>query len=84
MLASAPQGCPASNSAAASRSHQSAAAHLRIGARDRELHALVLADRPAEHHALLGVGRRLVDEPAASPTHSAAIRMRSAFMPSRM
>jgi hypothetical protein len=36
-----------------------------VGARDRELHALVLADRPVEHDALLGVGRHLVDEPVA-------------------
>ena len=43
--------------------HQLGGAHLRIGPRDRELHALVLPDRPAEHVALLGVGRRLVDEP---------------------
>ena len=32
---------------------------------DRELHALVLADRPAEDDALLGVGADLVDEPVA-------------------
>ena len=43
--------------------HQFGGAHLRVGARDRELHALVLPDRPAEQLALLGVLRRLVDEP---------------------
>ena len=43
--------------------HQLGGAHLRIGARDRELDALVLPDRPAEHAALLGVGARLLDEP---------------------
>ena len=43
--------------------HQLGAAHLRIGARDRELHALILPDRPSEHIALLGVAARPPDEP---------------------
>ncbi len=43
--------------------HQLGGAHLRIGARDRELHALILADRAAEHLALLRIGRSLGDEP---------------------
>ena len=56
-----------------------------MGARDRELHALVLADRPAEHDALLGVLGGAADEVAAHrPAHSEAIRMRSAFMLSTM
>ena len=38
-------------------------AHLRIGPRDRELHALVLADRAAEQHPFLGIGAGLGDEP---------------------
>jgi hypothetical protein len=54
------------------------------GAGQRELHALVLADRAAEHDAVLGVlaGRSMKN--CASPMHSAAIRIRSAFIPSRM
>ena len=44
---------------------RSAACDVRIGARDRELDALVLADRPVENDPLLRVGRRLVDEPVA-------------------
>src|SRR5262245_1712366 len=43
--------------------HQLGRAHLRIGARDRELYALVLANRPAEHDALLGIAGRLGDAP---------------------
>src|SRR5262249_55812090 len=43
--------------------HQLGRALLRIGARDRELYALVLANRPAEHDALLGIAGRLGDEP---------------------
>src|SRR6187402_945660 len=34
-------------------------------ARDRKLHALVLADGPREHDTLLRVLRRALDEPAA-------------------
>ncbi len=43
--------------------HQLGRPHVGIGPCDRELDALVLADGAAEHHALLGVGGRLVDEP---------------------
>jgi hypothetical protein len=35
--------------------HQVGGLDLDVGLGDRELHALVLADRPAEHHALLDV-----------------------------
>ncbi|MNU32866.1 hypothetical protein D3C71_214190 [compost metagenome] len=45
--------------------HQAGRFHVDMGARDGELHALVLADRAAEHHAFLGVGRHLVHEPIA-------------------
>src|SRR3989442_9094590 len=38
---------------------------VRLG--DRELHALVRADRPAEDDPLARVGHRLVDEPPAVP-----------------
>ena len=44
--------------------HQVGRLGLGIGARDGILHALVLADRPAEQLALLGVIGRLLDEPA--------------------
>ena len=43
--------------------HQLGGTHLRVAARDRELHALVLADRSREHLSLLGVVARLFDEP---------------------
>ena len=43
--------------------HQFGGAHLRIGARDRKLHALVLPDRPVEQSALLGIGGGFGDEP---------------------
>ena len=43
--------------------HQFGGTHLRIGPRDRELHTLVLPDWTAEQLALLGVLRRLADEP---------------------
>src|SRR5581483_4759045 len=56
MLASGPTSPPASYLRAASCTINSAA-------RDRELHALVLPDRPIEQHALLGIARRLVDKP---------------------
>ena len=65
--------------------HQVGGLGLGIGARDRELDALVLADRPAEHDALVGVGRRPSRRTSARRRcASAATRMRSAFMPSRM
>src|SRR5438034_403477 len=35
-----------------------------VGARDRELHALVLADRATEHLALARIGGRLCEEPS--------------------
>ena len=34
-----------------------------VGARDRKLHTLILADRATEKNALIRVGRCLVDEP---------------------
>ena len=84
MLASSPGVSPASNFAPGLH-HQFGRPHLRIGTGERELDALVLTDRPAEHLAV----PRIVDLPCAvnhlaSPTHSAAISRRSAFMPSRM
>jgi len=39
--------------------------HLRVGARDRELHALVGADGAAEDLAFAGVGAGALDEPVA-------------------
>ena len=52
VLASSPHGWPASNSAAAGAGHEVGRLRLGVGARDRELDALVLADRPVEHDAL--------------------------------
>ena len=43
--------------------HELGRAHVGVGAGDRELHALVLADRPVEQLALLGISRGLLDEP---------------------
>ena len=43
--------------------HQLGRAHRGVGLGDRELDALILADRPAENAALLGVVGRLGDEP---------------------
>ncbi len=43
--------------------HQFGGPHRRIGLGDRELDALILADRPAEHHALAGIVGGLLDEP---------------------
>ena len=45
--------------------HQVGRLDVDVRARDRKLHALVLADRPAEHDALVRVARRALDEPAA-------------------
>ena len=45
--------------------HEIGRLDLDIAFGDRELHALVLADRPAEDDALLGIGRHLIDEPVA-------------------
>jgi hypothetical protein len=45
--------------------HQVGGLDLDVGLGDRKLHALVLADGAAEHHALLDVGADLVDEPVA-------------------
>ena len=44
--------------------HQRGGLHFDIGARDRKLNALVLADRPAEDFPLLGVGGCAFDEEA--------------------
>ena len=44
---------------------QARSVKLDVIARDRKLDALVLADRTAEHLALLGIVRRPLDEPAA-------------------
>jgi hypothetical protein len=49
MLACAPAGCCASYSAQALKAHQVRRFDLDVRVRDRELHALVLADRPVEH-----------------------------------
>ena len=35
-----------------------------MGAGDGKLHALVCADRPSKHYPLVGIGHRLLDEPA--------------------
>jgi hypothetical protein len=43
--------------------HQLGGAHLGIATRDRELDALVLPDRAAEHDAVLGVVSCALDEP---------------------
>jgi hypothetical protein len=43
--------------------HQVGCFQVDIGLGDRELHALVLADRAAEHHALIRIFRHFVDEP---------------------
>src|SRR5690606_21143241 len=44
--------------------HQVGRLDLDVRFGDGELHALVLPDRTAEHHAVAGVLRRLLDEPA--------------------
>ena len=55
----------------------------RVG--ERELQALVHADRPAEHHALVAVARPRVAAPTRPmPSASAAISIRSGLSPSRM
>ena len=65
--------------------HQVGRLDLRVGARDRELDALVRADRPPEDDALATRTRAAFStNQRPSPMHSAAISMRSAFMPSRM
>src|SRR5215471_14886727 len=56
---------------------------LSIGAGQRELDALVLADRLAKDDAFLGVFAALLSSQRPSPMHSWATRMRSAFIPSR-
>ena len=63
MLASSPGVSPASNFAHPSLHHQFRRAHLRVGACKRELDALVLPDRPAEHLAIPRVVGRLAQEP---------------------
>src|SRR5690606_39970942 len=45
--------------------HQVGGLDLDVGFGDGELHALVLADRATEHHAVAGVLGRLLGEPAA-------------------
>ena len=65
MFASAPHGSPASNSHGGLEAHQVGRLDRRVRPRDRELHALVRADRPAEDDALRRVARRPLDEPAA-------------------
>ena len=57
MLAWAPQGSLRVVAAAGLEAHQVRRLDLDEGLGDRELHALVLADRPAEDDALLGVCR---------------------------
>ena len=84
MLASAPHGAPASNSHAAFQRIRSAASSAHMRSRDRELDALVGADRAAEDARARRVAACLSMNQRPSPMHSAAIRIRSAFMPSRM
>ncbi len=45
--------------------HQVGRLDVHVRPRDRELHPLVLTDRPAEHLAVAGITRRALDEPAA-------------------
>src|SRR5678815_3034197 len=45
--------------------HQVSRAHVGIRTSDRKLNPLVLADRPVEHHAFVGVAPRAIDEPIA-------------------
>jgi hypothetical protein len=45
--------------------HHVGGLQLGVGAGERELHALVLADRAPEHPALVGVGHALVEQPAS-------------------
>ena len=67
MFASEPHGSPASKSAAAFQRTRSAASTAMCARGDRELDALVRADRPAEDLALRRVRRGLLHEPAPSP-----------------
>ena len=55
MLASAPQGLLRVEQRARLEAHQVRRLDLDVGVGDRELHALVLADRPVEHDALVRV-----------------------------
>jgi len=45
--------------------HQVGGLHFDVRLGDRELHSLILADRPAEYIALVNVFRHLVNEPVA-------------------
>jgi hypothetical protein len=65
MLACAPQGSARVEQAAGFPAHQVGRFDLDVRFGDRELHALVLADRAAEHDAVLHVGAHAVDEPVA-------------------
>src|SRR3954470_14012175 len=64
--------------------HQVGGFEFDEGFGDRELHALVLADRPPEHDALVDVGNHLVDEPVAVADALSGDQRALAFRPSRM
>ena len=65
--------------------HQVRGLELHPAGGERMLDRLVLADRPVEHDALVGVGRGLAQRRAAeADALRRAIRMRSGFMPCRM
>ena len=55
MLASRAAGLVRVEQRAGLEAHQVGGLDLDVGLGDRELHALVLADRPVEHDALVGV-----------------------------
>ena len=65
MFASAPHGSPCVEEPGRLVAHQVGGLDRGVGPGDRELDALVGADRAAEDDALGGVARRLLDEPAA-------------------
>ena len=60
MLAASPHGRPWSNRHDASRIAEFGGVQLHVRLGERERDPLVLADRAAEHHPLVGVGDRLV------------------------
>ena len=65
MFASAPQRQALLEQPGGLVAHEVGRLDRSVRARERELHALVGADRPLEHDALAGVARRAVEEEAA-------------------
>jgi hypothetical protein len=64
--------------------HQLGRSHRGKGFGDRELNTSVLTDWATKEDALVGIVGRFLMNHLASPMHSDAIRIRSAFMPERI